>query len=142
MPASSQFEYKAAGKELYRLTTDMWLLWDPEFLALSDQLAANNTLFLETFNGAWTTLMNADRFDGPTGNVCDDAAAVPAPPSSPASVGGTVAETVGTTAAAGVLLILLGVAAYYRCSCCARGKVEDNYLLASDSMANPIAAAR
>ena len=82
--------------------------------------------------------MTADRFDGPTGNVCDDAAAVP--PLNTEEVLEVAGISAGSTAAAGVLLAMLAVAAYYRCSCCARGKVEDNYLLASDSMANPVAA--
>ncbi len=140
----SQLEYRAVGKppgeEIYRLTTDMWLLWDPELLAIADQFAANNTLFLETLTGAWTTLMNADRFDGPTGNVCDAAAAPP--PASPAGLNNeeVAGISVGGTVLAGVVLALLVAALYYRCSCCSRGKVGDNYLLASDSMTSPVAA--
>ena len=33
--------------------------------------AASNTLFLNDFIVAWTTVMNNDRFDGPTRNLCD-----------------------------------------------------------------------
>ncbi|CAN0364351.1 unnamed protein product [Pylaiella littoralis] len=32
--------------------------------------AQNNELFLKEFGDAWTTLMNADRFDGPSRNIC------------------------------------------------------------------------
>jgi catalase (peroxidase I) len=34
--------------------------------------AASDKEYSEAFAAAWTKLMNADRFDGPLGNVCDD----------------------------------------------------------------------
>ena len=39
--------------------------------AVAEDYASNDALFLENFEQAWTTLANADRFDGPFGNVCD-----------------------------------------------------------------------
>ncbi|CAM9577557.1 unnamed protein product [Ectocarpus fasciculatus] len=66
-------EYQAADKSgVYVLATDLALVWDPEFKAQSILYAQDNDYFLEQFGSAWTALMNADRFDGPTGNVCDE----------------------------------------------------------------------
>jgi catalase (peroxidase I) len=63
-------EYKAAGKELYMTPYDLNLKWDSTYLAIAEEFAADNTLFLKEFRAAWTHLMNKDRFEGPTGNVC------------------------------------------------------------------------
>ena len=66
-------EYKAVGKDdVFALPTDLALVWDTEFEAISEEYAADNDLFLYEFGRAWTMYMNADRFDGPTGNVCDN----------------------------------------------------------------------
>lgn len=65
-------EYEAVDNPgVYVLATDLALVWDPEFKAQSVKYAEDNELFLKEFGSAWTALMNADRFDGPTGNVCD-----------------------------------------------------------------------
>lgn len=50
---------------------DLHFKTDPELLALSQQFAADNKKFLAEVSVAWTTLVNADMFDGPTGNLCD-----------------------------------------------------------------------
>jgi len=64
-------EYQAVGRPgVYALSTDLALAWDPEFKAQVVQYAENNDLFLHEFASAWTTLMNADRFDGPFDNLC------------------------------------------------------------------------
>lgn len=66
-------EYQAVDKSgVYVLATDLALVWDPEFKAQSILYAQDNDYFLEQFGSAWTALMNADRFDGPTGNVCEE----------------------------------------------------------------------
>lgn len=64
-------EYKARGKPVYMTALDLALVWDPEYKAISQRFASDNAAFLEEFGSAWTQLMNADRFDGRTGNVCD-----------------------------------------------------------------------
>lgn len=51
---------------------DIVLLEDPEFSALVKEYAADNTKFLADFKAAWTKVMNADRFKGPTGSVCEE----------------------------------------------------------------------
>ena len=48
----------------------LWLRYDPELLAISQEFASDNNFFVMEFSKAWTKLANADRFDGPTGNVC------------------------------------------------------------------------
>jgi catalase (peroxidase I) len=100
---------------------DMVLRWDAEFLSIAQNYAANNSLFLDEFSSTWTRVMNADRFEGPSGRPCSTDPSVPtttAMPttstSSPASssmdhasesdVGTIVAITVVSTVAVTVLL--------------------------------------
>lgn len=72
VPNSGGMEYKAVGKsDVFALATDLALVWDPEFKAQVELYAQDNELFLLELGLAWTALMNADRFDGPTGSVCD-----------------------------------------------------------------------
>ena len=47
--------------------SDMAVLWDRPLLAIAQSYASNNDAFLYDFVNAWTKVMNADRFDGPTG---------------------------------------------------------------------------
>jgi len=68
--ATGRTQYKAKGKELYALRTDLTLLSDPSYLSIAQTYAADNEYFLQEFSKAWTKIMNADRFDGPTSNVC------------------------------------------------------------------------
>jgi len=68
-------QYKAAGKELYMMKTDLLLLEDSKWKAIVENYAMYNDLFLMDFKSAWTKLMNLDRFKGPTANICDDAGA-------------------------------------------------------------------
>ena len=66
-------EYQAVGNPgVYALATDLALVWDPVFKAQVVIYAQNNDLFLDDFASAWTTLMNADRFNGPFDNLCDN----------------------------------------------------------------------
>eukprot|EP00956_Cyclotella_meneghiniana_P014405 scaffold21545_cov22-Cyclotella_meneghiniana.AAC.1 len=53
--------FASAGQEL---------LNDDEFRSIISLYAANEDEFLSELASAWTYLMNADRFDGPRGNVC------------------------------------------------------------------------
>lgn len=64
-------QYKARGKELYMLKSDLVLKVDPEFANVAQEYASDNSLFLTEFSEAWSRMMNVDRFDGPTGNICD-----------------------------------------------------------------------
>merc|ERR1712179_195896 len=54
---------------LYMLSEDIVLLQDP-YKAIVEEFAFDNKVFLSEFNAAWAKFMNADRSDGPTGNVC------------------------------------------------------------------------
>ncbi len=63
-------QYQAAGKQLFMTPMDLALRWDPTLMSIAQMYAADNTLFLSDFAVAWTKVMNADRFDGPVGNVC------------------------------------------------------------------------
>lgn len=71
VPGSDGAEYVSVDNPgVYVLATDLALVWDPEFKAQVVLYAQDNDLFLYELGSAWTTLMNADRFDGPTGSVC------------------------------------------------------------------------
>jgi len=53
------------------LRDDILLLAAPEFLAVVQNFAGDQELYLNSLSSAWTKMMNADRFDGPTRNLCD-----------------------------------------------------------------------
>uniref|UniRef100_A0A7S4BLV4 Plant heme peroxidase family profile domain-containing protein n=1 Tax=Chrysotila carterae TaxID=13221 RepID=A0A7S4BLV4_CHRCT len=78
-PVSAKKMFKAKGKELYRLKTDLALLYDAELAAIATDFAADIEAFRDAFAAAWAKIMNADRFDGPTGNLCDRGAHKAAP---------------------------------------------------------------
>uniref|UniRef100_A0A6B2KZL8 Plant heme peroxidase family profile domain-containing protein n=1 Tax=Arcella intermedia TaxID=1963864 RepID=A0A6B2KZL8_9EUKA len=63
-------EYQAVGKELYMLPMDLAIRWDDTFLAIAQDFASDQSMFVREFLSAWVKMMNADRFDGPTGNLC------------------------------------------------------------------------
>ena len=46
--------------------------------------ASDEALFKRTLAAAWSKLLEADRFDGPTGNLCHNHGARPSPPSAAA----------------------------------------------------------
>lgn len=50
---------------------DMFLKFDAPMLAIVQEFASDNNLFMNEFRDAWTKLMNADRFDGPVNNLCN-----------------------------------------------------------------------
>jgi catalase-peroxidase len=70
MSSSNKVEYKATGATAYVTPQDIALIYNPIYLAIVQEYAANNTLFLEDFAATWTALVNMDRFSGPTGNLC------------------------------------------------------------------------
>jgi len=71
VPRTGYEQYKARGKELYILETDIGLRWDADTLAIVQDFASDNEYFLVEFVSAWTKVMNSDRFDGPVGNLCE-----------------------------------------------------------------------
>jgi hypothetical protein len=72
VPASGKEQYMAMkGTDTsYALRSDFLLTLEPSFLAAVQDFSADNDVFLEEFASAWTKVMNADRFDGPVGNLC------------------------------------------------------------------------
>ena len=56
------------------MPSDIAMKFLPEFLAVAQEYfdadPENVEMFERDFTYAWTKMMNADRFDGPTGNVC------------------------------------------------------------------------
>merc|ERR1712146_832032 len=70
LPNGNQ-QFQAEGKNLYMLKTDLILKWDAEMMGSAQDFASDNTLFKNEFRTAWTKIMNADRFDGPDGNLCE-----------------------------------------------------------------------
>ena len=55
------------------MPSDMPIKYLPEFLVITEQYfnaSANRQTFNHDFSIAWTKMMNADRFDGPTKSVC------------------------------------------------------------------------
>merc|ERR1712241_1463921 len=73
VPASGKEQYIAIkGTDTsYALRSDYLLTLEPSFLAAAQDFSADNDVFLEEFASAWTKVMNADRFDGPVGNLCE-----------------------------------------------------------------------
>jgi catalase (peroxidase I) len=75
--AAGQVEYKAKGKEgIYMTPGDVVIKNDPALAAIAKSYASDNSKFLKEYAAAWKKVMDADRFQGPAGNVCDKAVAV------------------------------------------------------------------
>merc|ERR1719499_292458 len=53
------------------LRSDVLLAASPETLTAVQDYAGDKDGFLEDLANVWTKMMNADRFDGPTGNLCE-----------------------------------------------------------------------
>eukprot|EP00976_Prorocentrum_cordatum_P088163 1187199-Prorocentrum_minimum.AAC.6 len=81
----TQLQFKAKGKKIFMKKSDLLLLEDgaevPQEGITNDSeslrsivadFAFDNGVFLDTFALAWKKLMNADRLNGPTSNVCAD----------------------------------------------------------------------
>lgn len=64
-------EYKALGRPIFVTGADLVLTMDEEYRSIVSEFAKDEKKFLEQFSRSWTKLMNADRFDGPNGNVCN-----------------------------------------------------------------------
>eukprot|EP00775_Hariotina_reticulata_P003692 gene3692-3952_t len=70
--AAGKLEYKAKGKEgIFMMPSDLVIKNDPALAAIAKSYAADNAKFLKTFAVAWRRAMEADRFKGPAGNLCE-----------------------------------------------------------------------
>jgi catalase (peroxidase I) len=96
-------ECKSSKGEVYMLTEDLALKWEPALFSIAEQYATNNTLFLMEFAWAWNKLVTADRFKGPYDNVCH-ATFPPRPTPSPT----TAATPYGGIIGAGIGGLVLG----------------------------------
>ena len=65
-------EYKATDANVYMTGFDMAIRYNPILRAIAQNYLSNNDMFMHHFKEGWTKLMNADRFDGPYGNLCHD----------------------------------------------------------------------
>lgn len=57
--------------DLTILRDDILLIAAAPYLSVVQNYAGDEDLYLSTLAAAWTKMMNADRFDGPTRNFCD-----------------------------------------------------------------------
>ena len=57
--------------KLCMYSVDVQFYYDSDLKAIAELYASENDLFLKNLASAWTKLANADRFDGPNGNICD-----------------------------------------------------------------------
>lgn len=62
--------YKASDSHTLMFSTDVMFKEDSELNDVTNQYVYDNEKFLDDFAAAWTKLANADRFDGPYGNLC------------------------------------------------------------------------
>jgi len=83
----TQTQFKAKGKNIFMKKSDLLLLEDgtqvpqdgitnesDDLRSIVADFAFDNSLFLEHFALSWKKLMNADRMNGPTSNLCADVA--------------------------------------------------------------------
>jgi len=69
----NEYEYQSKNQtDVYMMDTDLLLLYDAPLLAIVQEFASDATEFMKQFQSAWAKVMNADRFDGPSGNVCNE----------------------------------------------------------------------
>ena len=64
-------QYTNSDNSRFMTPFDMNILFDPELRSVAQDFSSNSQLYSETLVAAWRKLMNIDRFDGPTRNVCD-----------------------------------------------------------------------
>jgi catalase (peroxidase I) len=69
-PLTGKYKSKEGGETVSIL--EWALLRDHELLYYVRLFAENEGEFKKAFAEAWTYMMNADRFDGSTGNVCEE----------------------------------------------------------------------
>jgi catalase (peroxidase I) len=98
-------ECKSSKGEVYMLTEDLALKWEPSLFTIAEQYAENNTLFLMEFAWAWNKLVTLDRFKGPNDNVCRRTPPGPTPGPTPAAAAAT---SYGGIIGAGIGGLVLG----------------------------------
>jgi catalase (peroxidase I) len=104
-------ECKSSKGEVYMLTEDLALKWEPSLRTIAEQFASNNTLFLMEFAWAWNKLVTLDRFKGPTDNVCRQSFPVtptPQPTAASTPYGGIVGAGIGGLAL-GALIVFVAM---------------------------------
>jgi len=70
--SAGKVEYKAKGKEgIFMMPSDLVIKNDSALAAIAKAYAADNTKLLKDFAAAWRRAMDADRFKGPAGNLCE-----------------------------------------------------------------------
>ena len=69
-----------SGEDFCMYAVDVQFSFDAELRVIAEDFAFDNELFLDNLASAWTKLANADRFAGPTGNVCDETSSTTAAP--------------------------------------------------------------
>jgi len=75
-----EFRSTRGSTTVFMTQSDIALLQDDELLGLVQEFATMDTpRFNADFADAWTTFFNADRFEGPTGNVCARVGPTPTP---------------------------------------------------------------
>jgi len=63
--------YKSIDGQTLMFSTDIMFHDDPELKGIAEEYVYDNERFLDDFAAAWTKIANADRFDGPYGNLCN-----------------------------------------------------------------------
>jgi len=103
-------ECKSSKGEIYMTMEDLAIKWDASLLAIADEYAANNDLFLMEFAWAWNKLVTADRFKGPTDNVCHPTFPPAPTPAAAAttSYGGIIGAGIGGLVL-GALVVFIGM---------------------------------
>lgn len=98
--SSAYFNDVLAGRGSY----DGALLTDASYLTVVHEFGASDgaAAFAEAVGAAWMKLSNADRFDGPLGNVCDRSKGAP-------SLVAATPAAAAPTSAIGSLLVAVGV---------------------------------
>lgn len=79
------------------------LLEEP-FLPIVVDFIADNDAFLEAYASAWTYMMTADRFEGPTGNACTGVNDTPPTPIAPPTGG----DSDDDTGNGGMMMMMMG----------------------------------
>ena len=70
IPVSNKEAKAENNANIFMISSDLVMLYDAPLLAIVQEYASDNNLFLKEFKTAWTKIMNSDRFDGPINNVC------------------------------------------------------------------------
>mmetsp|Transcript_11813 Transcript_11813/g.16000 ORF Transcript_11813/g.16000 Transcript_11813/m.16000 type:complete len:793 (+) Transcript_11813:245-2623(+) len=69
---AGKMQYKAdGGSNKFILKSDHLLLEAEDLRKIVDDFAYAENAFMSEFAAAWTKMMNNDRFDGPSGNLCN-----------------------------------------------------------------------